>query len=77
MRQKNRCRKQPQWSLAQGNFEPVLALKQQRRLSGLDDKILVLYARGMSTRDSSLQLAELYSAQLSPALISAVTGFGQ
>jgi putative transposase len=57
----------------QGTFEPVLVPKHQRRLSGLDDKILSLYARGMSTRDISLQLEELYGAQVSSAIISEVT----
>jgi transposase-like protein len=57
----------------QGTFEPVLVPKHQRRLSGLDEKILALYARGMSTRDISLQLEELYGAQVSPAIISEVT----
>jgi transposase-like protein len=57
----------------QGTFEPVLVPKHQRRLSGLDEKILALYARGMSTRDISLQLAELYGAHVSPAIISEVT----
>lgn len=57
----------------QSTFEPVLVPKHQRRLSGLDDKILALYARGMSTRDISLQLEELYGAQVSPAIISEVT----
>ena len=51
----------------------MLVPKHQRRLSGLDDKILALYARGMSTRDISLQLEELYGAQVSPAIISEVT----
>ena len=57
----------------QGTFEPVLVPKHQRRLSGLDEKILALYARGMSTRDISLQLEELYGAHISPAIISEVT----
>jgi len=57
----------------QSTFEPVLVPKHQRRLNGLDDKILALYARGMSTRDISLQLEELYGAQVSPAIISEVT----
>lgn len=48
----------------QGTFEPVLVPKHQRRLSGLDEKILALYARGMSTRDIALQLEELYGEQL-------------
>ncbi|MEO1148981.1 MAG: IS256 family transposase [Cyanobacteria bacterium J06638_22] len=57
----------------QGTFEPVLVPKHQRRLSGLDEKILALYARGMSTRDISLQLEELYGAHISSAIISEVT----
>jgi putative transposase len=56
-----------------GEFEPVLVPKHQRRLAGLDEKILVLYARGLSTRDISAQLAELYGVNISPALISEVT----
>jgi putative transposase len=57
----------------QSTFEPVLVPKHQRRLSGLDDKILALYARGMSTRDISLQLEELYGVHVSPTLISEVS----
>jgi putative transposase len=56
-----------------GEFEPVLVPKHQRRLAGLDEKILALYARGLSTRDISAQLEELYGAQISAALISDVT----
>jgi putative transposase len=56
-----------------GEFEPVLVPKHQRRLAGLDEKILALYARGMTTRDISAQLEELYGVQISPALISEVT----
>lgn len=56
-----------------GSFEPVLVPKHQRRLASLDEKILSLYARGMSTRDISAQLAELYGgAKVSAALISEV-----
>jgi transposase-like protein len=54
-------------------FEPVLVPKHQRRLAGLDEKILALYARGLSTRDISAQLEELYGVNISPALISEVT----
>ena len=42
-----------------GSFEPVLVPKHQRRIAGLDEKILALYARGNSTRDISAQLEEL------------------
>jgi putative transposase len=54
-------------------FEPVLVPKHQRRICGLDEKILALYARGMSTRDISAQLEELYGAKVSATLISEVT----
>ena len=56
-----------------GAFEPLLVPKHQRRLSGLDEKILALYARGLSTGDISAQLEELYGATLSAGLISEVT----
>jgi putative transposase len=56
-----------------GNFEPILVPKHQRRLSGLDEKILAMYARGSSTRDISAQLEELYGARVSAPLISEVT----
>jgi len=54
-------------------FEPIIVPKGQRRLAGLDDKILALYARGNSTRDIQAQLEELYGIELSPTLISQVT----
>ena len=56
-----------------GEFEPILVPKHQRRLAGLDDKILAMYARGTSTRDISAQLEELYGAKVSASLISEVT----
>ena len=55
------------------SFEPVLVPKHQRRLAGLDEKILAMYARGLGVRDISAQLQELYGAKISPALISEVT----
>ncbi|MGR3279681.1 IS256 family transposase [Acaryochloris marina NIES-2412] len=54
-------------------FEPVLVPKGQRRIAGLDEKIIALYARGMTTRDIRGQLEELYGAHISEALISDVT----
>ena len=54
-------------------FEPVLVPKGQRRIAGLDEKIIALYARGMTTRDIRAQLVELYGANISEALISDVT----
>ena len=56
-----------------GEFEPILVPKHQRRLAGLDEKILAMYARGASTRDISAQLEELYGTKISPALVSEVT----
>ena len=56
-----------------GSFEPMLVPKHQRRIAGLDEKILALYARGNSTRDISAQLEELYGgATISAAVISEV-----
>jgi transposase-like protein len=55
------------------DFEPVIVPKGQRRLAGLDEKIIALYARGSSTRDIQAQLEELYGVELSPTLISQVT----
>src|SRR5262249_18123771 len=52
-------------------FEPQLVKKHQTRIPGLDDKILALYARGLSTRDIGDHLAELYGTEASPTLISA------
>jgi putative transposase len=57
----------------QGSFDPVLVPKHERRLAGLDEKILSLYARGLSVRDISAQLEELYGVSLSASLISEVT----
>lgn len=57
----------------QGSFEPQLVQKGQTRLEGFDEKILALYARGMTTRDIQAQLQELYGVEVSPTLISNVT----
>jgi putative transposase len=57
----------------QGEFEPLLVKKGQSRLSGLDEKIISLYARGMSVRDIQAQLQEMYGVEVSPTLISNVT----
>jgi putative transposase len=56
-----------------GEFEPVIVPKGKRRLGSVDEMILSLYARGMSTRDISSHLWEVYGAKASPALISKVT----
>jgi transposase-like protein len=56
-----------------GTFEPQLIPKYQRRLSGFDDKILALYAKGLTTRDIQDVVQELYGVEVSPALISEIT----
>lgn len=56
-----------------GTFEPKLIPKHQRRLDGFDDKVLALYARGMSTREIQGHLQELYGTEVSPELISTIT----
>jgi putative transposase len=57
----------------QGTFEPKIVGKGQSRFTGFDDKILSMYARGMSTRDIQGHLQEIYGIEVSPALISEVT----
>jgi putative transposase len=55
------------------DFEPQVVSKRQTRLEGFDDKILAMYARGMTVRDIQAQLKEIYGADVSPTLISNVT----
>jgi putative transposase len=54
-------------------FAPVLVPKRQSRIDGLDQKILSLYAKGMSLSDIKIQIQELYGAEISESLISRVT----
>ena len=56
-----------------GTFEPQFIKKRQRRLEGFDDKVLALYARGLSTRGIQGQLEEIYGVEVSPTLTSNVT----
>lgn len=56
-----------------GTFEPLLIPKYERRLAGFDDKVLALYAKGMSTRDIQELIKTLYDVELSPTLISSLT----
>lgn len=56
-----------------GTFDPQLVRKRERRVSGFDDRILALYARGMSVRDIQGHLQEMYGVEVSPDLISRVT----
>ncbi len=56
-----------------GTFEPQTVEKHQTRWVGFDDKILSLYARGMTVREIQAHLQEMYGAEVSPSLISSVT----
>jgi putative transposase len=56
-----------------GSFEPQLVKKHQTRFEGFDEKILSMYARGMTTRDIQGHLQEMYGVEVSPSLISEVT----
>ena len=56
-----------------GTFQPQVVAKGQTRFTGFDDKILSLYARGMTTRDIQAHLQEIYQVEVSPTLISQVT----
>ena len=56
-----------------GNFEPANVKKKQSRVAGLDQKIVSLYAKGMSLSDIKMQLQELYDADISESLISKIT----
>ena len=56
----------------EGSFEPLIISKHQTRWAGFDDKILSLYARGMTTREIQQHLTEMYDAEVSLTLISTV-----
>src|SRR5580658_3614232 len=56
-----------------GTFEPKIVEKHQTRWTGFDDKILSMYARGMTTREIQGHLQEIYGVEVSPSLISEVT----
>ena len=56
-----------------GTFEPQLIAKHQTRWAGFDDKILSLYARGMTVREIQSHLQEMYGTEVSSTLISSVT----
>ncbi|QQS03218.1 MAG: IS256 family transposase [Fibrobacterota bacterium] len=57
----------------EGSFEPILVPKRQVRMDGLDEKILALYSRGMTTRDIASAMQDLYGVDVSHSLISGVT----
>jgi putative transposase len=56
-----------------GSFEPQIVAKHQTRWTGFDDKILSLYARGMTVREIHGHLQEIYGTEVSPTLISSIT----
>jgi putative transposase len=57
----------------EGTFEPQLIGKHERRLTGFDDKIIAMYARGMTVREIQGFMADMYAVDVSPELISSVT----
>lgn len=57
-----------------GSFEPILIPKHERRFTGFDDKIVAMYARGMTVREIQGFLLEQYGTEVSPDFISSVTG---
>ncbi len=63
----------PAGNTRNGSFEPQLIPKHQTRWTGFDDKILSLYARGMTVREIQGHLEEMYGTGVSPSLISSVT----
>ena len=57
----------------EGSFEPILIPKRERRFTGFDERIIAMYARGMSVREIQAFLAESYGTAVSPDFISSVT----
>jgi putative transposase len=56
-----------------GSFEPQIVRKGQTRLEGFNERVIALYARGMTVRDIRAHLREMYDVDVSPDLISRVT----
>ena len=56
-----------------GEFEPQIVKKNQRSISSFDDKIISMYAKGMTTRDIQAHIKELYGADISPTAVSNIT----
>lgn len=54
-------------------FEPKIVPKYQRNISGIEDKIIALYARGMSTRDIHDQVKDIYGIEVSAEMVSKIT----
>lgn len=57
----------------EGSFEPILIPKGKTRVKGFDDKIISLYARGLTTRDIQGHIKEIYDVEISPSLVSQIT----
>ena len=56
-----------------GEFEPLLVKKRQKNISSFDEKIISMYAKGMSTRDIQTHIQEIYGAEISPTTVSNIT----
>lgn len=56
-----------------GTFEPIAIKKHQRSLAGIDDMVISLYSRGLSTREIEAHLSEIYGLDVSPSLVSRIT----
>ena len=56
-----------------GEFDPRIVKKRQRNISSFDDKIISMYAKGMSTRDIQAHVQEIYGAEISPTAVSHIT----
>jgi len=57
----------------EASFDPIIIPKGETRFTGFDDKIISMYARGMTTRDIQSHLQEIYGVEISPTLVSQVT----
>lgn len=57
----------------EGTFEPMIVAKRQRRLTGVDEMVLSLYAKGLTTGEISAHLDEIYGAKVSKETISRIT----
>jgi len=57
----------------EGEFEPIIVPKHKRDISGIEEKIISLYARGMSTRDIHEQIKDIYGIEVSAEMVSKIT----
>lgn len=56
-----------------GEFEPIIVPKHERNVTGIDDKVMALYSKGMTTRDIHDQIKEMYGVEISSDLVSKIT----